>query len=268
MPDKPKSKSDMSQVKDQILNLLQNDHDLISKIVESVTSCIIDKILKNEETLKTISTTIFESEEFKSMAEKSRQEIFDGVTFDMTKSESIETHNIALKENIKKLKEEIDNLEQYSRRNCILIHGVKESNKEVTDDLAREIFNTKLHLDVNVQDLDRSHRIGRKTPGKTRPIIVKFATYNRRREVFSTKKNLKGSKITITESLTSNRLELLHLCKGDENVETVWSSDGRIICLLKDGSTAVVEKHDDLAKLSHPQPRARRTTRQQSGKTT
>ena len=48
---------------------------------------------------------------------------------------------------------------------------------------------------------------------KQRPIIVTFARYNDLNKIFRNKKKLKGKKISITESLTANRME-----KFKENV--------------------------------------------------
>ena len=43
--------------------------------------------------------------------------------------------------NINDLNRVIDRQEQYSRRNCILVHGVKESENEDTDVVVRETLN-------------------------------------------------------------------------------------------------------------------------------
>ena len=81
--------------------------------------------------------------------------------------------------------------EQYSRRNCILIHGLKEEKNESTDDRVLKLFREELNEDVLLADLDRTHRIGKKSDSssKPRPVIVKFARYKIRKKVFKSKKN-------------------------------------------------------------------------------
>ena len=70
----------------------------------------------------------------------------------------------------------IDKQEQYSRRNCILLHGVKGSENEDTDTVVTETLNKLLQEKLTDIDVDRSHRIGRLKKGKqSRPIIIKFA---------------------------------------------------------------------------------------------
>ena len=93
----------------------------------------------------------------------------------------------SLNSEVQDLSKSLDRQAQYSRRNCLLLHGVKEDSKEDTDEVAINIINKELELELNVKDLDRSHRIGRNNFGKkyARPIIVKFARYNNRREVYA-----------------------------------------------------------------------------------
>ena len=48
----------------------------------------------------------------------------------------------------KVLEESIDQQEQYSHRNCLLIHGVEENSNEDTDQLALNIINNDLEIDL------------------------------------------------------------------------------------------------------------------------
>ena len=84
----------------------------------------------------------------------------------------------------------IDDLEQYSRRNCLLLHGAVETNAECTDDIINKTCAEELVIDVKQEDLDRSHRLGKvkRNDNKPRSIIVKFVHYAVRNKVFSNKK--------------------------------------------------------------------------------
>ena len=59
------------------------------------------------------------------------------------------------------LKESIDELEQYSRLNCLLFHGLKESDSENTDKVVMDTIRKEMTIDISEQDLDRTHRIGK-----------------------------------------------------------------------------------------------------------
>ena len=101
----------------------------------------------------------------------------------------------------------VDRQEQYSRRNCLLIHGIKEERNESTDDIVVKFIQDDLQEEINFEDLDRTHRTGKVNNGKSRPIIVKFARYNVHKKIFHNKRKLKGKNASITESLTMLRVK-------------------------------------------------------------
>ena len=72
-----------------------------------------------------------------------------------------------------------------------------------------------MDLDTTPRDIDRTHRIGIRSKGKNRPIIVKFVRYMDRRRVFTNKKRLKRKSMSITESLTKIRMSALKEASSD-----------------------------------------------------
>ncbi|XP_070209670.1 uncharacterized protein [Littorina saxatilis] len=95
------------------------------------------------------------------------------------------------------LKDEVDNLEQYSRRNCIRIGPIPESDHENTDDIATAIAKS-IGVDIG-EAIDRSHRIG-KPPSPTdpnpRPIIVKLTSYRFKAAIMKARKKLREVNVT------------------------------------------------------------------------
>lgn len=77
---------------------------------------------------------------------------------------SLEKENQTLRKRVVRLEEAIDNAEQYSPRNCLRITGIKEPENEITYDT---VINLARSVDVKVslQDIDRSHRLGRPESG-------------------------------------------------------------------------------------------------------
>lgn len=136
-----------------------------------------------------------------------------------------------LSDTVTKLVKKADDQEQYSRRNCLLVHGLPETSRENTDDLVISMFKNEMDIEIFSDDIDRSHRIGKKKddPNKVRPVIVKFTRYNDRNKVYRNKKRLKGKKMSITESLTELRLRKLKEAKDEFGFRNVWSTDGRIL---------------------------------------
>ena len=104
---------------------------------------------------------------------------------ELTNSLQIEVSS--LKVEVKNLEKKADDQEQYSRRNCLLIHGLTETKTEDTDEMVLDVINNKLNIELSQISIDRSHRLGKwKGPGqKPQAIIVKFTRYKDRHHVFS-----------------------------------------------------------------------------------
>ena len=64
-----------------------------------------------------------------------------------------------LKERIDLLEKKSDDSEQYSRRNCQLVHGVEEQEQENTDNILLNVIKEHLDIELSVKDFDRSHRL-------------------------------------------------------------------------------------------------------------
>ena len=133
--------------------------------------------------------------------------------------------------------QENESLEQYSRRNCLLFHGLKEEENENTNNLIIKFIDEKLGLSIDEHDLDRSHRLGYRHSSasaqttKPRPIIVKFIRHDIKEKIFGTKKRLAGKPFLITESLTATRIRCikkLQLLKRKNEICSYWTNDGSI----------------------------------------
>ena len=90
---------------------------------------------------------------------------------------------------------QLDDMQQYNRRENICVYGVQKA-KYSKDDGETVILNVAKTLGVNLQpaDIQRSHRLGKKKNAeKPRPIIVRFVSYKKRNELFYKKSELKKS---------------------------------------------------------------------------
>lgn len=147
---------------------------------------------------------------------------------------------------IQVLSDKLDEREQYSRRNNLRIFGVKEEEGEKTDELVKQV-GAQLGLNISQFQIDRSHRVGRRGTGdKPRPILVKFYGYGPRHEMFTSKKKLKGTKVTIREDLTSQRLDVLNKAIEAYTFRKVWTHDGTILINAGDARPSRVKYTADL----------------------
>ena len=84
-----------------------------------------------------------------------------------------------LNEKVEAMDRSLDRREQYSRRNCLLIHGAKENEKEDTDEVVIEFSEKEMKEKLSANDIDRSHRLVKKQTGsRPRFIIIKFTRYS------------------------------------------------------------------------------------------
>lgn len=127
------------------------------------------------------------------------------------------------------LKEKTDDLEQRGRLENLRIFGIKESVNEDTNTLVIEVAK-KVNVTLDPSCISRSHRVGPKSEGKIRAIIVKFVSSADRQRLFLAKKKLKGTHITIREDLTKVRQDILK--SATENYDSVWSHNGVILVKL------------------------------------
>lgn len=168
--------------------------------------------------------------------------------------DDLKSENAILKERLADVEREcelkVDDLEQYGRRTSLRVFGIKESEKENTDDIVIKLLEDKLAIKLPLEDIHRSHRVGRlekkattkngnpnSTADRPRPIIVRFSSYRVRQRVFQAKRKLAGTGVVIREDLTRHRLALLNAAATMYGMKNTWTSDGRIKFAVGEGPT-------------------------------
>ena len=159
----------------------------------------------------------------------------------------------SLEKQVVNLEAKIEDLEQYSRRNSLRIYGIKENEKENSLDMALNLFQSKMGLDLQASNIDRVHRVGRKeNDKKTRPLLVKFATYQARDSVFRAKSRLKSAEtrgIFVNEDLTRQRAQLFYNArqlKKTGKIADCWTYDGKILLKTVRGLIKPVNNQEEL----------------------
>ena len=138
----------------------------------------------------------------------------------------LEKENNYLNKRLDKMDAVVDREEQYSRINCLLVHGIVEETVEDTEQKIICTLQQSMDETIQPEDIDRSHRLGKPKSSKNvkpRSIIVKFVRYNTCNRIYRNKKNLKGTGISLTESLTAKRINMLEKAKEEHTFTNVWS---------------------------------------------
>ena len=129
---------------------------------------------------------------------------------------------------ITSLENKVNDLEQYTRKNSIRIHGLKEavSGHENTYDLVCDYINSNLKLDT---DIEVAHRVGPKIRGpKPRSIIVKFLQRSDKLAVMLNRKMLKGSGVSISDDLTSRNVKCINEVRENPRIESAWAWESKL----------------------------------------
>ena len=135
--------------KANLFNCLKNVEVKVKKIFD-LANTTNESQIKGEQQLKCLT----ESVEFISAR-------FDEYEADRKKKDeminSLEEKVLGLTEKVGKLSSSVvDKQEQYSRRNCILIHGVKEMQNEDTDEVVVNKLKSEMDLEISPGDIDRT----------------------------------------------------------------------------------------------------------------
>ena len=199
------------------------DGDVISHGVISLTDSDIQKI------------GVIVTDTFKTQISDLVTSVVNGVIAGLKSTiSSLEKENSDLRKKVVDLEGRADAAEQYSRRNSLRVAGILEETNEDIDKIIHGLAST-LNVDMELADIDRSHRVGRPGPGKQRDIIVKFVSYRTRRKLYGVRvqtksKELKG--VFINEDLTRVRSRILSKARRmvkNKHISSAWTSDGTIL---------------------------------------
>ena len=213
-------------------------------------SSIENKVILSEDKLEKCENSIASLELNSEAQSKIAMELEKSVNFlsqnyDDLKKEihGLITKNTNLEKNVENLSLQLDSNEQHNRNQCLLLHGVPESDKE-TPAQCKTLFaknvSEKLNTAVHESYIVRAHRLGkRKTNGKPRPLIARISSFELRSFIFFNKKLFKGSPMSITENLTKRRMDVKAKAERLYGVSNVWTREGRIYA--KDAQSGVVK---------------------------
>lgn len=168
----------------------------------------------------------------------------------------VATYLSELKELISDTVDRLEDMECYSRKNCLLIHGVEERQEECVQKIVLDFIKQNLNIgDIRIDHIDNCHRLGprKQSARNPRAIIVKLCSYLFRRRMWLAKKYLKGTKFFISESLTRRRSEIYKRCRETFGQKQSYTSDGRVIIVTPSGSRVAINNFKDLEKAASSQ---------------
>ena len=178
----------------------------------------------------------------------------------LKKQADLEKENSEFKKEIKSLErkievsyQELNDLQQYSRRECVEIAGVPTTENENSEGVAIKVFR-EIGVDISPDQITACHRV----PSKRGIPVIIAKMLNRKSvgQILANRKKLKGktasqlgfphegdeqssSKVFINESLTKYNKELYRAVREkakEKNWKFTWTWNGRIFARKEEAS--------------------------------
>lgn len=119
-----------------------------------------------------------------------------------------------------------------------------------------EFTRNVLKLDLDINEIDRSHRVGKTTTSKpNRDVIVRVVSYRSKQKLLRAKKTMhahnvnNGTSYLMFEDLTKQRAKLSFTARDlrrNEDIKDTWTFDGKIFIKLNDDTIKLCSKDSDL----------------------
>jgi len=119
---------------------------------------------------------------------------------------------------VKELADCLEDREIRDRRDNLLLHGVPEAGTDDREDCeARfvEIVNDVLPNHLQVSDIVRAHRVGKRAPGKTRPLIARVARSTLKYTILQKRKELRERGIGVSGDLTQKQRQAIQRARSE-----------------------------------------------------
>lgn len=126
--------------------------------------------------------------------EKAKKTIEEDINNSFNFSEGAQAEKMLKMDQVAK---DMNDLEQYTRKNSVRIHGLAEELMENAEEIVLEFFKEKLQVDMQPAEIEIVHRVGARVGveesrqaerTKPRPLIVKFLSHRSKENVMRKKK--------------------------------------------------------------------------------
>lgn len=243
-PEKPTGTKTRSSSKD--------DSDVLSTLSSQMESMFMELRGFREESKamgKSIDSTHEKIDEVKNLINAQREDIDKCLNV----IEDLRQENTYLQRELGRVKQELCEMQQYSRRNTVDIQGVPETKSEKVFDVVKKVAGV-LRFELKPEMVDAVHRLsGGEGTSRPRGIILKFVRRGDCDELLRLAKVKRGfsaselgvnseNKIFVNPSLSKTNRELLYFAKcaaREGRVRFAWFSNGKVLVRRRDGQPAI-----------------------------
>uniref|UniRef100_A0A8D8Y720 L1 transposable element RRM domain-containing protein n=1 Tax=Cacopsylla melanoneura TaxID=428564 RepID=A0A8D8Y720_9HEMI len=257
---KPPASKKGKDIKDEDLQEFEEEEDELGKKIEKV----MKKLLTNHKTqiMKEMKKELTEVHRLVEFASGKLDEVSEIMKVITVKQTALEKENQELKLQLTMVTDELEDMQQYSRRRIIQIDGIPKQDNENLEEIMKQI-GIKLGVSVDNDQIDAIHRIPTRSQNPE-PIVVEFTTRKVRNSVINNSKTKRirtkdlglgtaDRPVYIYEQLSPRRKKLLYEAKKlkqEKQYKYVWTREGKIFMRKEDTSNPIrLQSLDDLKKI-------------------
>jgi len=239
----------------------REDLDSINEKLDKLTSMLDDNIKNTDHSIQELMSEVKEMRKSQQFIEQQYEDMKAKLAANGKELTQLRAENKDLKAAVQQLqaactqsKEDINDLEQYGRRECLEFKGLVYKENENTDDLVIAVTK-KMNLNIKKEDISVSHRLRKATSEEPKPtIIARFCSRKTRDLIYYNRHKLKtynmsspSESLFVNESLTRTNRSRFNQClkfKKDNNFKYIWTKNGAILLRKNDGASVITIKSD------------------------
>lgn len=156
---------------------------------------------------------------------------------------------------IKNFEVRVEELEQYSKQDNVIINGLKiEKNKgdaDIQNSVEDQVLETLASKDimVNKNNISACHTIGKARNDGTQSIVLRFVKRKEKTNLLFCARKLKGTGIYINEHLTKTNSYMYKMArdlKKNGKIDSTWTRDCKIYIKNTRGQILLIKEKSDL----------------------
>lgn len=231
--------------------------DIVAEL-KNLKECV-GKTVKNDELKTVITSTIkeilndhkVEMEELWDEKNKALIDIIDAQKNEIenlkSKIHEMTTENEEFKKMAQSAMSKANWNEQYSRKNNIKVHGVKEQAAENTKAVVQTLIKENTNATLNDEDIIAIHRIpGRK--GYDRPILVRLKNNNSKSAIMKQRSEIKRKSkgaYRLSDDVTKLNSDLINKLAKNDQISSAWYFNGHVYGQVG-GVKVIFDIYDDV----------------------
>lgn len=173
------------------------------------------------------------------------------------KMSSVLDENQGLKKQVEEMKDHVDELQQRSRMNNIIINGIQQNRNEDIYKVVEQI-GLKLKIKDPLSQVQVAHRVNSTNKDKSKPIVVRLLNTKTRDQWTSAYRSNKlwEQNFYVNEHLTKRNQDILYKTKkfkAENGFKYVWVRDCKIFIRKTENTRVfVIRREEDLKRVLVP----------------